>query len=104
MKLEKEVGASNLNRASKIYALLTKAPGEQILYLVLRSQHRSVQDRVRNYLQKYIPAAQEITDLQVVESGFTAGTPKFEKAKAEMIAKRLDARPRSRTEPEAEIA
>src|SRR5436190_12840182 len=35
MKLEKEVGASNLNRASKIYALLTKAPGEQILYLVL---------------------------------------------------------------------
>jgi hypothetical protein len=69
----------------------------------LRSQQRTVQDRIRNYLQKYIPTAQEITDPQVVEAGFTPGTPKFEKAKAEMIAKRLDARPK-KPEPEAEIA
>jgi tRNA nucleotidyltransferase (CCA-adding enzyme) len=103
MKLEKDVAASSLNRPSKIYALLSKAPGEQIFYLILRSQQRTVQDRIRNYLQKYIPTAQEITDSQVVEAGFTPGTPKFEKAKAEMIAKRLDARPK-KTEPEAEIA
>lgn len=103
MKLEKDVAASSLNRPSKIYALLSKAPGEQIFYLILRSQQRTVQDRIRNYLQKYIPTAQEITDSQVVEAGFTPGTPKFEKAKAEMIAKRLDARPK-KPEPEAEIA
>lgn len=103
MKLEKELAASSLNRPSKIYALLSKAPGEQIFFLVLRSQQRTVQDRIRNYLQKYIPTAQEITDSQVVEAGFKAGTPKFEKAKADMIAKRLDARPK-KVEPEAEIA
>ena len=72
MKLEKDVAASSLNRPSKIYALLSKAPGEQIFYLILRSQQRTVQDRIRNYLQKYIPTAQEITDQQVVEAGFTS--------------------------------
>ena len=82
--------------------MLSKAPGEQILYLVLKSQHRLVQDRIRNYLQKYIPAAQEVTDQQVTEAGFTPGTPKFDKAKAEMISKRLDARPPKKPEPEAE--
>jgi tRNA nucleotidyltransferase (CCA-adding enzyme) len=101
-KLEKEVSASNLHRPSKIYSVLSKAPGEQILYLVLKSQHRLVQDRIRNYLQKYIPAAQEVTDQQVTEAGFTPGTPKFDKAKAEMISKRLDARPPKKPEPEAE--
>jgi len=100
-KLEKELSATNLSRPSKVYNVLSKAPGDQILYLELRSQHRLVQDRIRNYLQKYVPAAQEITDAQVIEAGFTVGTAKFEKAKAEMIAKRLDARPK-KPEPEAE--
>jgi tRNA nucleotidyltransferase (CCA-adding enzyme) len=101
-KLEKEVSASNLHRPSKIYNVLAKAPGEQILYLIVHSQQRPVQDRIRNYLQKYIPAAQEITDLQVIEAGYTVGTPKFDKAKAEMIAKRLDARPPKKPETDAE--
>jgi tRNA nucleotidyltransferase/poly(A) polymerase len=104
-KLEKEIAAPAMQKASKIYALLSHAPGEQITYLALRSTQRVVQDRIRNYFAKHVPAAQEITDLQVIEAGYTAGTPKFEKAKAEMIAKRLDARPK-KVEPEeqAEIA
>jgi tRNA nucleotidyltransferase/poly(A) polymerase len=102
-KLEKEIASSSMQKASKIYALLKSAPGEQITYLALRSTQRVVQDRIRNYLTKHVPAAQEITDLQVIEAGFTVGTPKFEKAKADMIAKRLDARPK-KPEPEAEMA
>lgn len=102
-KLEKEIASASMQKASKIYALLKNAPGEQITYLALRSAQRAVQDRIRNYVTKYVPAAQEITDLQVIEAGFTVGTPKFEKAKADMIAKRLDARPK-KPEPEAEMA
>ena len=101
-KLEKDVAVSTLHRPSKIYSVLSKAPGEQILYLVVHSQQRVVQDRIRNYLQKYIPAAQEITDQQVIDAGYTAGTPKFEKAKAEMVSKRLDARPPKKPDAEAE--
>lgn len=101
-KLEKELAVPALHRPSKIYGVLSKAPGEQILYLHVHSQHRNVQDRIRNYLQKYIPTAQEVTDQQVEEAGFIPGTPKFQKAKAEMITKRLDARPPKKPEPEAE--
>jgi tRNA nucleotidyltransferase/poly(A) polymerase len=101
-KLEKEIAAQNLHRPSKVWAVLRSAPGEQILYLTLRSQQRVVQDRIRNYLQKYMPTAQEITDLQVIEAGYTIGTPKFDKAKSDMIAKHLDLRPKK--EPEPEIA
>jgi tRNA nucleotidyltransferase (CCA-adding enzyme) len=104
-KLEKELSVPSLHRPSKIYNVLAPAPGEQILYLLLHSHHRSVQDRIRNYLQKYAPTAQEVTDREVIEAGFTVGTPKFQKAKAEMIAKRLDARPKKPdSEAEPEIA
>jgi tRNA nucleotidyltransferase (CCA-adding enzyme) len=102
-KLEKEIAAPNLQRPSKVWSVLRTARGEQILYLVLRSQQRVVQDRIRNYLHKYVPAAQEITDLQVIEAGYTVGTPKFEKAKADMIAKRLDMRPKKEPEPEVAL-
>ena len=104
-KLEKDLAVPSLHRPSRIYNLLVHAPGEQILYLFLHSHHRSVQDRIRNYLQKYVPTAQEVTDREVVEAGFTLGTPKFQKAKAEMISKRLDARPKKPdSEAEPEIA
>ena len=102
-KLEKEIASPAMQKASKIYTLLSHAAGEQLTYLSLRSTQRVVQDRIRNYLTKYVPAAQEITDLQLIEAGFTLGSPKFAKAKAEMIAKRLDAKPK-KPEPEAEMA
>jgi tRNA nucleotidyltransferase/poly(A) polymerase len=104
-KIERELAVPSLHRPSKIYNLLAPVPGEQILYLFLHSQHRNVQDRIRNYLQKYIPVAQEVTDREVIEAGFTLGTPKFQKAKADMINKRLDARPKKPdAEAEPEIA
>jgi hypothetical protein len=82
--------------------VLSKAPGERAVFLLLKSQHRIVQDRVRNYFQKYLPAAHEITDRQVIETGGVFGTPKFAKLKAEMIARRLDARPKKPAEPPVE--
>ena len=71
-----------------------KTPGEQVLYLVVYSTQRLVQDRIRNYFQKYLPASLEITDEVVAAAGVAPGTPKFQKAKEEMILTRLDARPK----------
>ena len=51
-------------------------------------------DRIKNYLQKYLPAAQEITEKDVIERGVQPGTPKFAKVHQQMIAARLDARPK----------
>jgi tRNA nucleotidyltransferase/poly(A) polymerase len=100
-KLEKELSSSALQRPSHIYQVLSKAPTEQILLLLIRSGFRVVQDRIKTYYGKYLPAALEITDLQVMEAGAEPGSPKFNKKKAEIIAKRLDSRPKR---PPAEIA
>lgn len=101
-KLERDLKAPKLQRPSKLYAVLSKAPGELILFLLVKSGERLVLDRIKNYLQKYLPAAMEITDKDVVAAHeIEPGSPKFEKAKQEMIAHRLDSRPK-KVEPPLE--
>lgn len=102
-KLERELKNPKLQKASHIYKAIVKAPGEQVLYLAVYSAQRIVQDRIRNYFQKYLPASTEITDEMVAAAGIAPGAPKFAKAKEEMILKRLDARPK-KVEPVPEPA
>jgi tRNA nucleotidyltransferase/poly(A) polymerase len=98
-RLEKELASAKLQKPSQIYAVLSKVPAEHSLFLLIKSAHRVIHDRIRNYFGKYLPAALEITDLQVVEAGGKTGTPKFAKMKSEMIRKRLDSRPKRVPEP-----
>lgn len=94
-KLEKELKGTKLQRASRLYAFLSKVPGEQILFLMVKSSERLVQDRIKNYLTRYLPSAAEVTDKDVTAAkNIEPGSPKFEKAKQEMIAQKLDARPK----------
>jgi tRNA nucleotidyltransferase (CCA-adding enzyme) len=93
-KLEAALRAKEAQKPSQVYRALAAAPGEAILFLYLHSKERNVQDRIRNYLQKYLPASLEVNDAMVAAEGLTPGTPKFEKRKAELIAARLDARAR----------
>jgi hypothetical protein len=98
-KLERTLQGANLQKASALYEVLQEAPGEQILYLAVFSGQRIVQDRIKHYFQKYLPMSQEITDEMVVATGVAVGTPKFKKAKEEMILKHLDARPKKVAPP-----
>lgn len=93
-KVEKELAAAKVTRPSGLYTLLQKVPGEIVLFLLARSGQRLVLDRIKNYLQKYLPAAQEVTVQDVLEKGGMAGTPKFDKLKWQLIAARLDAKPK----------
>ena len=93
-KVEKEIATAKITRPSALYFLLNKVPGEVLLFLLARSGQRLVLDRIKNYLQKYLPAAQEVTEQDVLAKGVEAGTPKFEKAKSQLIAARLDAKPK----------
>ncbi|MGH9663613.1 MAG: hypothetical protein ACRD9L_04220, partial [Bryobacteraceae bacterium] len=91
-KLEKDLKSAKLSRPSLLYHAVQKAEGNQVLFLLIYSQQRIVHDRLRNYLQKYLPTAQEITDKEVEAAGLKPGTPKFAKAKDEMVDARLDGR------------
>lgn len=98
-KLERELKAPKLHKASQVYEAVTKAPGEEVLFLLIRSGERIVQDRIRNYLQRYLPTSLEVTDEMVREKGGQPGTPKYRKIRDELIAARLDARPKKVAEP-----
>ncbi len=93
-KVEKELATAKLQRPSTLYALLHKISGEILIFLLMRSGQRLVLDRIRNYLQKYLPAAHEVTEADVIEKGAQPGTPKFAKLQQQLIAARLDARPK----------
>lgn len=101
-KLERVLKAAKLQKASQIYQVLSQAPASEVLYLLVHSSQRLVQDRIRNYLQKYLQRAGEITDQDVIAAGGQPGTPKFRKLKAEMVAKHLDTRPKPPA-PEPEV-
>jgi tRNA nucleotidyltransferase (CCA-adding enzyme) len=99
-KLEKELKSPKLQKPSHVYLAVSKAPGEQILFLLAHSSERLVHDRIKNYLQKYVPSAQEVTERDVLATGAKPGTPKFQKAKEELILTKLDARPKKVPPPE----
>jgi tRNA nucleotidyltransferase/poly(A) polymerase len=99
-KLEKELKSAKLQKPSHVYLALSKAPGDQILFLLAHSSERLVHDRIKNYLQKYVPSAQEVTERDVLATGAKPGTPKFQKAKEELILTKLDARPKKVPPPE----
>jgi tRNA nucleotidyltransferase (CCA-adding enzyme) len=91
-KLEQALKSARLRLPSQIYQILIKAPGDELLFLLYRSQQRTVQDRIRNYLQKYYPTAQEVSDADVEKTGAKPGTPKFLRARDELITTRLNTR------------
>jgi tRNA nucleotidyltransferase (CCA-adding enzyme) len=93
-KLERELKSPKLQKPSRLYQAISRQPGAHVLYLLVYSQQRIVQDRIRNYFQKYLPASLEVTDEMVAAAGTPVGAAKFERAKEEMIHKRLDARPK----------
>ena len=105
-KFEKTLKAPKLKRPSLVYSTLSEGVGEEILFVLARSSERLVLDRVKNYFQRYLPMALEVTDAEVTaETELEPGSPKFVKAKASMISKRLDARPKKPTpEEEAPVA
>jgi tRNA nucleotidyltransferase/poly(A) polymerase len=97
-KLEQALKSARVRKPSQVYQILSKAPGDEVCFVLYRSQYRPVQERVRNYFQKYLPLAQELSksDLIVAATG--------EKAKHELLAAQLDRRPRKPPVPPAPAA
>ena len=53
-KLESALKSTRLKKPSQIFGVVAKAPPDEILFLLIIPV-RLIQDRIRNYLQKYIP-------------------------------------------------
>jgi tRNA nucleotidyltransferase (CCA-adding enzyme) len=102
-KLEAALKSAKLKKPSQIYNVLQVAPGTEVLFLLYQSPLRLVNDRIRNYFQRYLPLSQEITDAEVEASGVAPGNPKFAKVKAEMVAARVDGRTKKPPPPPVDL-
>lgn len=99
-KLETKLKAASLNKASLVYDCLIHASGEDMLVLHLQSGQRIVQDRIKNFLTKYLPTASDVTDEEVAQvSGFDPTHARFAKAREERIAAHLDGKVRKPPPP-----
>lgn len=104
-KLESALKSAKLQKPSQVHAVCAGEGGETVLFLMMHTTQRIVADRIRNYLQKYLMAAAEVTDKEIEAEGLKPGTPKFAKRKAEAVAKRLDRRqPKPTPPPTPELA
>lgn len=92
-KLEAAVKSPSLRKPSQVYNAIAEFSAAEILLLMYESEARAVQERLRNYFEKYLPVVSEITEAQVAASGAKPGTPQFEKARNALIASILNAPP-----------
>jgi hypothetical protein len=101
-KLESAAKSARLQKASQVYHAIVEAPGDEVLFLVTHSAHRLVQDRIKNYLQKYLPAALEVTDrdVEAAAAGVAPDSPKWRKIRDQLITTKLDSRPKKVPPPE----
>jgi tRNA nucleotidyltransferase (CCA-adding enzyme) len=93
-KLETALKSARLKKPSQVYQILSKAAGDEVVFLLYHSPNKQVQERIRNYIQKYVPLALEFPASELEGIGAKPGTPKFEKAKEALLAAHLDRRPR----------
>jgi tRNA nucleotidyltransferase (CCA-adding enzyme) len=93
-KVETALRSARVKKPSHVYRIAAAAAADEVISLLANSGYRPVQDRLRNYFQKYLPAVQEITPEEWASIEGTPGTPKHEKAREAFITARLDRRPK----------
>ena len=92
-KLETALRSARIKKPSQVYHVVSPAAPDEVLFLLYHSPLKPVQERLRNYYQKYLPAIQEITTEEWATLEGKPGTPRHHKAREEFIANRLDRRP-----------
>jgi tRNA nucleotidyltransferase/poly(A) polymerase len=97
-KLEAALRSTRIRKASQVYFLVTGAAPEEVMFVMYHSAAKPVQERLRNYFQKYLPAIQEITPEEWAAVDAKAGS-KRNKAREEFTADRLDRRIRKPPQP-----
>jgi tRNA nucleotidyltransferase (CCA-adding enzyme) len=104
-KLETALRSARIRKPSQVYQIVTPAAPDEILLVLYRSALKPVQERLRSYFQRYLPAVQEITPEEFATIEVKPGMPKYQKARDQFVANRLDRRPPKKpVEEEEEVA
>jgi tRNA nucleotidyltransferase (CCA-adding enzyme) len=101
-KLEAAIRAPRIRKPSHVYHLVAGAQPDEVIFLLYQSASKPVQERLRNYFQKYLPLIQDIPPEEWATLGAEPGTPKYAKAREEFLTERLNRKPK-KEEPEPEV-
>jgi len=101
-KLEQALKSARVKKPSHVYQILAGARADEMVFLLGNSMERVVQERIRNYLQKYRPTMQEVASSEWEALEGQPGTPKYTRNRQAFLAARLDVRPRKPPVPEQE--
>jgi tRNA nucleotidyltransferase/poly(A) polymerase len=99
-KLESALRSARVHKASQVYRIVSVARPDEVLFLLYHSPLKPVQERLRNYYQKYLLTVQEITPEEWATVEGKPGTPRYAKAKDAFVSNRLDRRVRKPPAPE----
>jgi tRNA nucleotidyltransferase/poly(A) polymerase len=102
-KLETALRSARIRKASQVYRLVSTAHPDEVLFLLYHSALKPVQERLRNYFQKYLLTVQEITPEEWATVEGKPGTPRYAKAKDDFVANRLDRRVKKPPVPEEPV-
>jgi tRNA nucleotidyltransferase (CCA-adding enzyme) len=100
-KLEKALKSARIRKPSQVYQIVSSAPGDEVCFVLTHSPSRPVQDRLRNYFQKYLPLAQEFSKSDLSGIPAKPGTARYQKSVRQRLATHLDRRPRKVVETAA---
>ena len=104
-KLEQSLRSVRIRKPSQVYFLLAKARPDEILFLLYHSAYKPVQERIRNYFQKYLPTIQEFPPEEWAAAESKAGPRRnAEKVREEVITNLLDRRPRPPSTPSSPMS
>jgi tRNA nucleotidyltransferase/poly(A) polymerase len=98
-KLETALKSPRVRKPSQVYQILSRAAGDEVCFVLYHTHYRPVQERVRNYFEKYLPLAREFQVTEEAATGAAPGTRRLEKARQEMLAQFLDRRPKKPAPP-----
>lgn len=91
-KLETALRSARIRKASQVYHIVAGAAPDEVLFLLYHSAFKPVQERLRNYFQKYLVTVQEITPEEWATVEGKPGTPRYAKAREDFVSHRLDRR------------
>jgi tRNA nucleotidyltransferase (CCA-adding enzyme) len=101
-KLDTALRSARIRKASQVYRIVSVAAPDEVIFLLYHSPSKPVQDRLRAYYQKYLPAIQEITPEEWATVEGKPGSSRYQKACDEFIAHRLDRRQPKKPEAPSE--
>jgi hypothetical protein len=103
-KLEQALKSARVKKPSHVFQTLDGAPTDELVFVLGNSVDRVVQDRLRNYLQKYLPSMQAVAPAEWQTLEGQPGTPKYNRNRHSFLAAHLDVRARKPTAQEPESA